>query len=368
MRAKHFGVHAASAAALMAAAGASLAGAGTAKAADVAMVGTVDVNGKLEDFDISFVDAKAGRYYLADRSNAGVDVVDSKAKKFLFRVGGFVGSKGKPSQSGPDGVVALPEKNEVWAGDGDSTVKVIAMGAESGKVTAVINTGGKARVDEMAYDPKDGVVLTANNADTPAFVTLVSTGADHKIIAKLDLPQASDGIEQPAYEPRSGLFYFSVPILDDQKTHGAVGVFDPKSAKLVKMIPVDNCSPSGLQVGEGQNLIVGCGAGSKASGMAPATVILDLATEKTTTIPQVGGEDEVWYNPGAHQYYTASRDQPGGPVIGIIDATANKWIANVPTAKNAHSVAADSSTNDIFVPLTPGTACASGCIGVYASK
>ena len=368
MEKKQTCARAVSAIALVVAAGAAMIAPSGARAADVAMVSTVDVNGKLEDFDISFVDPAAGRYYLADRSNAGVDVLDTKAKKFLFRVGGFVGSKGKPSQSGPDGVIALPDKNEVWAGDGDSTVKVIAMSADAGKVTSVIKTGGTARVDEMAYDPKDGVVLMANNADKPAFVTLVSTAADHKIITKLDLPQASDGIEQPAYDPQTGLFYFSVPILDDKKTQGAVGVFDPKTAKLVKMIPVENCSPSGLQVGEGKNLVVGCGAGSKASGMSPATVVLDLGTEKTTAITEVGGEDEVWYNPSAHQYYTASRDQPGGPVLGIIDATTNKWVANVPTAKNAHSVAADSATNAIFVPLTPGTACANGCIGVYAAK
>ena len=368
MRSKLMGACAVPIAALAVVAGAALLGSGSVKAADVSMVSTIEVNGKLDDFDISFVDAKEGRYYLADRTNAGVDVIDTKTKKFLYRVGGFLGTKSKPSLSGPDGVVVIPEKHEVWAGDGDSTVKVIEMGADSGKVTAVINTGGKARVDEMAYDPKDGVVLLANNADQPAFVTLVSTGPDHKIIAKLDLPQASDGIEQPAYQTDTGLFYFSVPMLDEQKTHGAVGVFDPKTAKLVKMIPVDDCSPSGLQIGEGKNLIVGCGAGSKASGMSPATMILDLTTEKTTTISQVGGEDEVWYNPGAHQYYTASRDQPGGPVLGIIDATKNAWVANVPTAKNAHSVAADSTTNAIFVPLTPGTACANGCIGVYAAK
>ncbi len=361
-----------SAAALLILAGTTIGatmGTSAAKAADVAMVAAVDLDGKkLEDFDISFVDAKTGRYYLADRSNASVDVVDTKARKFLYRVGGFLGTKEKPAVSGPDGVVGVPEKNQVWAGDGDSTVKVIDIAADPAKVVAVINTGGKARVDEMAYDPKDGVVLMANNADKPAFVSLVSTDGDHKIIAKLDLPQASDGVEQPAYSPSTGLFYFSVPILDDKKTTGAVGVLDPKTAKLVKMIPVENCNPTGLQIGEGTNLIVGCAAGSKSSGMSPNTVVLDLATEKTTSIPQVGGEDEVWYNPGNHQYYTASRDQPGGPVLGIIDATKNAWVANVPTAKNAHSVAADSTTNSIFVPLTPSPACANGCIGVYAEK
>lgn len=37
------------------------------------------------------------------------------------------------------------------------------------------------------------------------------------------------------------------------------------------------------------------------------------------------------------------------------------WIENVPTAKNAHSVAADPKNNQVFVPLT------NQGIGVYRS-
>jgi len=104
--------------------------------------------------------------------------------------------------------------------------------------------------------------------------------------------------------------------------------------------------------------------------MAPATVILDVATEKVVqVIHEVGGMDEVWYNPGAQQYYTGSRDQPGGAVLGIINAATNRWIENVPTGTNAHSVAADAKNNSIFVPLTaPNPACPNGCIGVYQAK
>ena len=104
--------------------------------------------------------------------------------------------------------------------------------------------------------------------------------------------------------------------------------------------------------------------------MAAATVIIDAATEKIVkVIHEVGGQDEVWYNPTARQYYTASRDNPGGPVLGVIDANTDTFVASAPTGENAHSVAADSKTNMIFVPLTaPNPACANGCIGVYQVK
>jgi len=322
---------------------------------------------KFENFDISYIDPSTGRYYLADRSNAAVDVFDTKANKYLFRVGGFVGAKERSSVSGPDGVVALPERKEVWAGDGDSTVKVIDVSVDPARLVATFSTGGKARVDEMAYDPKDGLVLAANNADKPAFVSLIST-KDRSVVAKVVIGEASDGIEQPAYVPETGLFYFSVPILSGDKTHGAVAVFDPQSMKVQKFIPVNNCGPTGLAKGPGAKLVVGCGADATADGKSPGTVILDLRTETTTVVPQVGGEDEVWYNARANQYYTASRDMVGGAVLGVIDAGTDAWVANLPTSKNAHSVAADPDTNEIFVPLTSGDGCAAGCIGVYRAR
>jgi len=89
------------------------------------------------------------------------------------------------------------------------------------------------------------------------------------------------------------------------------------------------------------------------------------------TVTQVGGSDEVWFNPGDKHYYLAANSNPGGPVPGVIDAETNTWIQNVPTFTGAHSVAANPINNHIFVPLRAGAPqCglqkSQGCIGVYA--
>jgi hypothetical protein len=85
------------------------------------------------------------------------------------------------------------------------------------------------------------------------------------------------------------------------------------------------------------------------------------------SIPQVCGSDEVWFNSGDDRYYLAARNNPGGPVLGIVDAETNVWIQNAPTSPNSHSVAADPRSNRIYVPLTAGTTspCVRGCIGVF---
>src|ERR1700682_1661975 len=57
-------------------ASAAIAAIGTgAIAADVGRVATIDIPGnKFDNFDIGYVDSNASRYYIADRSNAAVDI------------------------------------------------------------------------------------------------------------------------------------------------------------------------------------------------------------------------------------------------------------------------------------------------------
>src|SRR6266404_303363 len=68
---------------------------------------TNTTGGKMYVFDISFVDQATQTYYLADRSNAVVDVVDAKTGTFVKQIAAsppFRGFSGKNDTSGPDGV------------------------------------------------------------------------------------------------------------------------------------------------------------------------------------------------------------------------------------------------------------------------
>src|SRR3984893_7976312 len=88
----------------------------------------------LRSFDISFVNPDRAEYYLADRSNSGIDIIDTHSLTFKRTIGGFVGIKLKPgtnvvdnNHSGPDGVVS--HGRWLYAGDGDSSLKVIDLNA-----------------------------------------------------------------------------------------------------------------------------------------------------------------------------------------------------------------------------------------------
>ncbi len=96
--------------------------------ATVVRIDKIALTGKpLRAWDISWVDVPSAKYYLADRTNASIDVVDVMTDKVIAQIGGFVGATGKNDTSGPDGVVVTYSNSELWAGDGDSTMKVIDL-------------------------------------------------------------------------------------------------------------------------------------------------------------------------------------------------------------------------------------------------
>lgn len=333
-----------------------------------ARIGTIQVPGNaLSSFDIGFVDSTAGRYYLTDRSNAGLDVFDTRSNTFLTRITGFTGIVPGFDQSAPNGVVRVGS-NEVWVSDGvvngASQVRVVDL--STNKIVATISTGGVARCDEIAYNPDNKQAIVINNADPSPFATIISTDPNNRqILKKLLITDslgnniATDGLEQPVWDPVSKKYYLSVPTVGAGTT-GAIAVIDPVTFG-VTLLSLD-VNPAGLTLGPNNHLLVGASNAGKSE-------IIDTSGNLIANIPQVSGSDEVWYNPGDNHYYLAARDNPTGPVLGIVDAGTNTWIQNIATDFNAHSVAADSVNNEIFAPLTPLASdpqCVNGCVGVYA--
>lgn len=334
------------------------------------LIATVIVPGlPLESFDIGWVDPTTQIYYFSDRSNKAVDIIDARTNDFLGRIEGFAGPTSSTKTAGPNGVIVLPKLKQVWASNGDSTVKIIDVVSQPPRIIASISTGGTKRANEMDYAEEENMVIVTNEAENPPYVTLISTAPDHKLLGQIKLPEATDGLEQPVWDHIGRHFYLSIPELNHDKAKGAIAEIDPKSMKVTKLFPVSQCMPGGLAFGPDQRLLVGCSQDAVEAGFPPKSLILDVRSGAIVqTISEVGGSDEVWYNPGDSRYYLAARGMPGGAVLGVIDAKTNRWVANIPTAKNAHSVAANPGNNRIFVPLTPNPACPTGCVGVYASE
>jgi hypothetical protein len=116
--------------------------------------------GKMYVFDISFVDQTTQTYYLADRSNAVVDVVNAKTNALISQISAkpaFKGFTGSNATSGPNGVVAAFP----WLFVTDANSRVVTIDLRNGNTVGDVSTGGAPglRADELAYDPNGGRLL-----------------------------------------------------------------------------------------------------------------------------------------------------------------------------------------------------------------
>jgi hypothetical protein len=363
----------------------------------------------LRSFDISWVNPDRGEYYLADRSNSGIDVINTHSLKWKRTIGGFVGvvlnsahTAVDNNHSGPDGVVS--HGRWLYAGDGNSTLKVIDLDAPpAAAIKASISTGGTTRVDEMALTTDGRILIAANNAEDPPFATLFRANGDEdedhtKILAHITVDPAiiptgfGLSLEQPSWDPRTKRFFTSIPVIANNPAgcnygqltgpitcdggvlvtdedaiedsfHGTVvnvvqGAFNASTNTGV--VPLHKCGPNGSSVGPDDNILLGCTPQNNPSDVIQ--LVINAMSKAQTPILNITGSDEVWFNKGDGRYYTgSSRDctvpntpcpaaTQQTPVLGVIDAEANMLIEKVPQSSGSHSVAADSDRNRIFVP------------------
>jgi hypothetical protein len=341
--------------------------------------------GAFTSFDISFADSVTGNIFIADRSNASVDIFSGSSLTFLGRATGFAGQQATTSTSGPDGVLTVTSGGvtTLYAGDAGSTLRVFnATNPAAPSPLQSINTGGGAlRVDEMAYSPATAQVIAANNANSPAFATIFQTtnGTTPVSIAHgmITIPgqAAAGGMEQPAWNPQTGTFFVSIPALTSTGNDPGGVAEISTTGQVLRTINfatlsaggISSCASTGLAVSASGNMLVGCGnAGTQA-------VLLDKNGKLLATIAQVSGTDEIWYDPTTNQFYVTGNDAIGKFFEIVSDNGVPIQRVDLPATTSAHSITVDPFNGDVFVPLAgtnpngANTACPLGCIAVFAA-
>jgi hypothetical protein len=230
-------------------------------------------------------------------------------------------------------------------------------------------------------------MMFAHPEESPPFLSFISTTTQTQV-ATLALTD-SGGLEACVYDSATKSFYFN----NDGTTANPNGELDVITAAsavastptVSKSYGLDDCGPTGLDLGPGNDLVIGCDPSGAAAGAPVGTPIVTLIYDKTNgnklaPVP-IGGADEVAYDKVSNRYFiSARRWQTGGtwtgtmtfaPSLGIIDAGSRSLVTRMDAGSNDHSVAVDGALHRVFVPHTASTSTPSfpsSGITVYSSE
>ena len=351
-------------------------------------IGVIGLPGKpLTSSDIAWVDPGTERLYFSDRSNKGVDVIDAENDTFVGRVPGFAGNVGVTNGSGPGGVVVAPNK-KLWAGDGNTTVQVADVDPSSPAYLTIIKSVDVSikecrpncnRADEVGFDPKDHKTLAAVDQPNSAkdvnipiapYAALIDANSYGVQIVQIPNITAGGGLEQPLWDGELGVFFLTVPNVNDPGTGkplgtGEIAVISPKTGVVVKAYPVA-CNPSGEVLAPYQTLVVECGD-------INSLIYLNAQTGKiiAPATPNVPA-DELWFNPGDDLVYAANNTTN---VLNVVDPQTHHVIQSLSDVSGRNQ-AAFAENNHVFTPVRAGAGdqCSkfgfvgTGCVAVFAHR
>jgi hypothetical protein len=387
------------------------------------LIGVIGIPGNpISSTDIASVDQATERLFFTDRGNGpaysgtppagftlhgAVDVVDAENDLFIGRittgkVGGsavfFAGANSaNRNLGGPNGVVSGASLT-IWAGDGDDTLKVADVNPNSATYLQLIDSIPLAnrsavsmcgatcqRADELAYDPEDHIVMVATDAPVsiPPYASFVNADT-HALIGQINFAAqglgTGGGLEQPLWVPALHRFFQTLPTTSTG--FGKIAIVDPRGPNphvtgVIDLAPF-KCSGTGEALGDDGHVLVSCGS---------FPLVIDLhGAQIGPGVTQVGGGDEVNFNPGDGNFVVSSNiggNSANPVVLGVIDSDSGRWLQNTPLpngvqpgAVRAGNLAAFGENSHVFVIVHPATppatdVCANvgfvgtGCVAVF---
>jgi hypothetical protein len=221
------------------------------------------------------------------------------------------------------------------------------------------------------------------NHPADGFASFISTTTQTRV-ATFTFPTGPNGpgLEACVYDSATKNFFVN----NDTTTANPNGELDVIPAASVvagtptlsKSYGLGDCGPTGIDLGPGNDLVIGCDPSGAASGAPVGTPIVTLILDKTNgsklaSVP-LGGVDEVVYDKVSNRYFlSARRWQTGGtwtgtmtfaPSFGIIDAGSRSVVTRLDAGNNDHSVAVDGALHRAFVAHSSGSGLAIPASGV----
>ncbi len=290
-------------------------------------VGVIDLPAHVGEggFDHADVHRASGRLYVAHTANDAVDVVDTRANRYLRSV---------PGLKGVAGVLVSEDRSLVFTSNrAENTVGIFREGEESGmtKVRVGVHPNG------LAFAPSRGLLLAANvgdpNVPGSTTVSLVDVAAK-TMVADLPVPGRT---RWTIYDDKTRAFYVNI------RDPPQIVVIDvPRPDRIERTLTIPAAGPHGLDMDPVRGrLFCACDAGTM--------VILNRSTgEILGKIPLSGPPDVVLYNPIRRHLYVAVGD-PG--VVDVLNPETMERLESRATEQGTHTIALDAATNRVYAFL-----------------
>src|SRR5579872_246006 len=265
--------------------------------------------------------------YLADRTNHGVDVIDTHTNTVI----GLIPLAANTVVNQP--LVAI-DLQQLVVSDGLQSVLVwdLLTPMPNGQPTVYTLPASDGSVpDGMDYDTINQTVYVVT--DNAPYTLVGISLAQKKIVSETAIPFSADLIK---FNSIDGKIYISMEDADHNNASAGIAVYDPATKTMsapaqYKVGPI--CPGHGIDIDPITNVaLMGCFGGTSNGNLA-----MNLTTGKFTTFPDVGGTDSIVLNPNLRRFYSGSglnkattsgcpatpNSPPFGslvPVVGVFDA------------------------------------------------
>jgi DNA-binding beta-propeller fold protein YncE len=290
------------------------------RAAPLRQVADVPLSGSASRFDYQSLDPERGRLYIAHMGAGDLVVFDLRSQTVSATLGGF------PRATG---VLAVPSEGRVYVSAAGSHELAVV---DAATLRVVARLGGIRFPDGIAYVPGLRRVFVS---DESGGRDLAIDAARNTILAKVGLGGEAGNTR---YDPVSGCVLVAVQTAD------RIAVIEPTSLAVVRRVHLRGIdSPHGLLVDPDRRLLFVAGTGNATLG------VLDADTLEPVDRAPVGDDPDVLaVDREAGRLYVASESGVVS-VFGIHGRAVvpeGRWIA-----PRAHSVAVDSTTHRVYLPL-----------------
>ncbi len=263
--------------------------------------------------------------YVAHTANDAVDVIDTRAGRYLRSIAGLKGVAGAWVDEGQDLVFT--------SNRGEDTVGIFSPEADGG----LVKVGVGVRPNGLAFDVGRHLLLSANVGDParpgPHTVTLVDVRKG-SVFASIPVPGRT---RWTVFDPRRRMFF--VNIADP----AVIVVVDPDGTPAVSgELPVPDRGPHGLDIDPfRRRLYCACDGGR--------LVCLDCDSGAVQGMLELSGApDVIFLDRQRERLYVAIGD-PG--VIDVVDTAHWDRIETIPTERGAHTLALDDRKHTIYAFL-----------------